>query len=316
MRELLRTGDAVRLSWVTALLAGENIEAVVLDTHMSFAEGSIAAIQRRLMVADEDYDAARRILAEAGELDGQAPDASADTLLGGAVRLNQPTDGYRVAVDPVLLAAAVPAASAERLLDIGAGVGAAALCYAHRVPGARILGLELQPDLAAIARDNAVLNDLQDRVEFVEGDLLHPPAALAAGSFDHAIANPPYLPAGRADPPPDPSKAASHVEGEAELADWVSFALRMVRPKGGVTFVHRADRLDELLALLHGRAGGIVVFPLWSKPGREAKRVIVRARPDVRTPARLAPGLVLHQEDGSYTMEALRVLRDGGALTL
>lgn len=316
MRELLRTGDAVRLSWVTALLAGENIEAVVLDTHMSFAEGSIAAIQRRLMVADEDYDAARRILAEAGELDDEARAAPADTLLGGEVRLRQPTGGYRVAVDPVLLAATVPAASAERLLDIGAGVGAAGLCYAHRVPGARVFGLELQPELAAMARDNVVLNDLQDRVEIVEGDLLRPSPALIAGSFDHAVANPPYLPACRADLPPDPSKAAAHVEGEAELADWVSFALRMVRPKGGVTFIHRADRLDELLALLHGRAGGIVVFPLWPKPGREAKRVIVRARPGVRTPARLAPGLMLHKDDGSYTAEALRILRDGAALTL
>lgn len=316
MKELLRTGDAVRLSWVTALLAGENIEAVVLDTHMSFAEGSIAAIQRRLMVADEDYDAARQILAEAGELDGETVDAPADTLLGGAVRLRQPAAGYRVAVDPVLLAASVPAASAERLLDIGTGVGAAALCYAHRVPGARVVGLELQAELVALARDNAVLNDLRDRVEIVAGDLLRPPPELPAGGFDHAIANPPYLPAGRADLPPDASKAASHVEGEATLDQWVSFAVRMVRPKGGVTFIHRADRLDELLALLHGRAGGVVVFPLWPKPGREAKRVIVRARPGVRTPARLAAGLVLHKADGGYTPEALRILRDGGALTL
>lgn len=316
MKELLRTGDAVRLSWVTALLAGEGIEAVVLDTHMSFAEGSVAAIQRRLMVADEDYAAACRILAEAGEFDGEPQDGTADTLLGGTLRLQQPKDGYRVAVDPVLLAAAVPAASAGRLLDIGTGVGAAALCYASRVPGARAVGLELQPDLAGMARGNVALNGLDDRIEVVEGDLLRPPADFVAGSFDHAVANPPYLPPDRADPPPDPSKAAAHVEGEAGLADWVGFALRMVRPKGGITFIHRADRLDELLALLHGRAGGIVVFPLWPKTGREAKRVIVRARPGVRTPARLAPGLVLHNADGSYTAEALRILRDGGALTV
>jgi tRNA1(Val) A37 N6-methylase TrmN6 len=90
----------------------------------------------------------------------------------------------------------------------------------------------------------------------------------------------------------------------------------MARPKGGVTFVHRADRLDELLSLLHGRAGGIVLFPLWPKAGRAAKRVIVRARPGIKTPMRVSPGLVLHEEAGGYTAEAQAILRDGAALTL
>jgi tRNA1(Val) A37 N6-methylase TrmN6 len=314
MKEILRTGDPVRLSWVSALLAGEDIEAVILDTHMSFAEGSISAIPRRLMVADEDFEAAMRLLAEAGETETEL--GRPDGLLDGRVVLRQPVDGYRAAVDPVLLAASVPAAGTESLLDIGTGVGAAALCFASRVPGSHVTGLELQPELVGLARGNVELNDMKGRVAILEGDLLRPPPELEGGGFDHVIANPPYLPAGRADPPPDPSKAAAHVEGEARLADWVDFALRMAKPKGGVTFVHRADRLDELLALFHGRAGGIVVFPLWPKAGREAKRVIVRARPGVKTPMRLSPGLTLHNDDGSYTDQALTILRDGGALTL
>lgn len=160
------------------------------------------------------------------------------------------------------------------------------------------------------------LNGVGDRIEILTGDLLHPPEALEAGGFDHVVANPPYLPSGRADPPPDRSKAAAHVEGEASLADWVEFMLRMVRRKGFVTLVHRADRLAELLALLHGRAGAIVVFPLWPGRGREAKRVLVRARAGVKTPMRLSPGLVLHEDDGGFTPDALAILRDGGALTL
>jgi len=305
----------VRISWLAALLAGENIEAFVLDTHMSFVEGSISAIPRRLMVADEDFEAARRLLAEAGEWDGADRDTP-DTLLGGQVVLRQPAEGYRVAVDPVLLAASVPAATTGRLLDAGTGVGAAALCFARRVPGTRVTGLELQADLARLARGNVVLNGMDDRVSIVEGDILRPPRELAPGGWDHVIANPPYLPAGRADPPPVAAKAAANVEGAATLADWIGFALRMAKPKGGVTVIHRADRLDELLSLLNGRAGGIVVFPLWPKAGREAKRVIVRARPGVKTPLRVAPGLVLHQEDGGYTADALTILRDGAALTL
>jgi hypothetical protein len=67
MKELLRTNDAVRLSWLQALLAGAGIESVILDTNTSIIEGSIGAIQRRLMVIEDDYRRATTLLAEAGE---------------------------------------------------------------------------------------------------------------------------------------------------------------------------------------------------------------------------------------------------------
>ena len=67
MKELLRTNNAVFLSWVTALLRSEGLEPIVLDTHAAAMEGSISAIQRRVMVADEQHARARRILEDAGE---------------------------------------------------------------------------------------------------------------------------------------------------------------------------------------------------------------------------------------------------------
>ena len=69
MKELLRTNDVVKLSWLTALLADAGIEVLILDTHTSIIEGSIGAIPRRLMVASEDHARARRVLEEAGEQD-------------------------------------------------------------------------------------------------------------------------------------------------------------------------------------------------------------------------------------------------------
>ncbi len=69
MMELLRTNDVVKLSWLTALLADAGIEALILDNHTSILEGSAGAIPRRLVVADDDYQRARRLLTEAGEQD-------------------------------------------------------------------------------------------------------------------------------------------------------------------------------------------------------------------------------------------------------
>ncbi|HKW53865.1 MAG TPA: methyltransferase [Stellaceae bacterium] len=241
---------------------------------------------------------------------------SEDTLLGGRVSLRQPRHGYRAAIDPVLLAAAVPAGAIDTVLDIGCGVGAAALCLARRVDGCRVTGIETQRDLVHLANDNVALNGLSGRVVAVQGDLLRPPPRLEPGSFSHVMANPPFLESGAASVSPDVMKAAANIEGEADLAAWVRFALLMARPKGSITFIHRADRMEQLLAQLAGRAGEIVVFPLWAGVEKPAKRIILRVRKSVATPTRLTPGLVLHEPDGRYTPAAEAVLRGGAALQL
>ena len=244
--------------------------------------------------------------------DGQ----SEDTLLGGRVRLRQPVAGYRVASDPIFLAAAIAAVPGDRALDVGSGTGAAAICLAMRVPDCRVTGIERERDLVRLANDNVALNGLAGRVSVMVGDLLKPPPRLEPGVFDHVLANPPHLVAGAVTPPPDPTRAAAYVEGAADLRAWLRFAFTMARPNGTITLIHRADRLDAILAELTGRAGEIVIFPLWPGAGKPAKRVIIRARKGVATPTRLAAGLVLHQADGRLTAEAEVVLRDGAGLSL
>lgn len=244
-----------------------------------------------------------------------------DTLLGGRVKFRQPGAGYRAAIDPVLLAAAVPAGPGDKVLDAGSGAGAAMLCLARRVPECQVTGLELQEALVALATQNILANDFDDRVEVLAGDLLRKEAGLVAGSvdpeaFDHVMANPPHIAAETGTAPADPSRAMAHMEGAADLGAWVRFCLMLARPGASVTLIHRADRLDEILSVLHGEAGGIVVFPFWPKAGQPARRIVVQARKGTRAPTRLAAGLVLHREDGSYTDAAEAVLRDGAALVI
>jgi tRNA1(Val) A37 N6-methylase TrmN6 len=238
-----------------------------------------------------------------------------DTLLGGRVKLRQPANGYRAAIDPVLLAAAVLVISEERVLEVGCGVGAAALCLAAREPRCRVVGIEIQPALVRLAADNLALNECSDRITIMAGDLLRPPRGLEPG-FDHVMANPPFFVAADVTPSPEPGKAHANIEGDAALTDWVRFALSMVRAKGTVTFIHRADRLDQLLREFAGRAGEIVIFPFWPGRGKDAKRVIVQARKGVSTPTRLLSGLVLHEADGRYTEAADAVLRHAQPLPI
>ncbi len=240
-----------------------------------------------------------------------------DNLLGGRVTIMQPAAGYRAAIDPVLLAAAVPAKPGETVLDAGSGTGAAALTLAARIEGVLVTGLEADGVLAALARESAGESGLSERVAFIEGDLLSPPEDFKPGGFDHAMANPPYLAAGSGNPPPDLAKRRATVEGDAVLGDWLRFLLSMTADGGTVTVIHRYERKDEVIEGLAKEAGSAKVFPLWpKKAGKGAKRVIVQAVKGEVGPPETLPGLVLHLEDGGYTADAEAVLRDGGALAL
>ena len=234
-----------------------------------------------------------------------------DGFLGGRLRLRQPADGYRAAIDPVFLAASVDATADDRVLDVGAGHGAAALCLARRVPGCHVTGIEIQPDLARLAGENARANGLAGFVGIVAADIAQP--VMTQADFDHVMANPPYLERSRSTPPQGRRAATARLEGDAGLEEWIGFMHRMARPGGILTLIHRADRLDRILSLLDRRCGATAVFPLWPKSGVAAKRVIVRARKDAAAPAIMAPGLVLHEQDGAFTAAADAVLR-GAAL--
>jgi len=231
-----------------------------------------------------------------------------DLLLGGRVRVLQPERGYRAAIDPVLLAAAVAARPGERVLDAGCGTGAASLCLAVRCPEVLVTGLERDHAALTLARASVALARLEDRVQLVEGDLLQPPAAIRRTAFDWVASNPPHLPPGRVRAPAEPSRAAARVE-TVDPARWIAACLARLAPGGRLVLVHRADRLPELLAALTGRAGEITLFPLWPKEGEPARRILVRARKGSRAPARLLPGLVLHRPDGRYTEAAEAILR-------
>ena len=232
-----------------------------------------------------------------------------NTVMGGRVKLLQPRRGYRIAVDAVLLAAAVDARPGESVLDLGAGVAAVGLCIDARVPGCGITGIELQPALAALAERNAVLNDAADRVRTLVHDLADPlPTEL--GPFDHVATNPPYLAAAVADPSPDRSKALATVESSANLARWLTVATGALKPAGTLLLIHRSDRLEEIVGTLaHLGWGDITVKRL-----PPAARVLVRARPANELRRRDAEPLVLHRPGGGYTDEAEAILRHGQPL--
>ncbi len=237
-----------------------------------------------------------------------------DALLGGRLQLLQPAQGHRAGIDAVLLAASIPAKAGELTLEGGAGVGTASLCLARRMAGVSVDALEIDPMLAELARQNAARNGLADAVEVYCGSIASPPYRITANSYHHVFMNPPFLEPGAGSASPHPGRVNAHQESVLGLRDWIKFATIMARPAGSITLIHRADRLDDVLAALKGRAGGCEIFPLWPGNGKAAKRIIVRATKGNDGPLSLLPGLVLHAPGSKYTEAAEQVLRHAAAL--
>jgi len=239
---------------------------------------------------------------------------SLDAFLGGRLRVAQPRRGYRAGLDPVLLAAAVPARPGETLLELGCGAGVAALCAAARVPDVRLSGLELQPGYADLARRNAAAVGIA--MEVVTGDLAAMPAPLRQRQFDHVIANPPFFDRRAGPRAADPGREGALGE-TTPLGAWVTAAMRRCRPGGHVCLVHRAERLGDLLAVM---TGSVEVLPLIPRRGRAARLVLVRARKGGRAALRLCDGWLLHDgashahDEENLTASTASVLRDAAPL--
>ncbi len=245
---------------------------------------------------------------------------SRDDFLGGAIRLYQPEEGYRIATDTVFLAASITYEKNDRILDMGSGTGGILSCLLSRTvdgsAGNIFHGIELQGQLLDLARMNAADNGFGDRIEYFAGDIANPPHACEPNSYHHVISNPPYLKKNDATASPCETKAVAHMDSHIELKAWVHLCLRMLKPLGHLTLVQRADRMDDIIAALHGKAGDIIIFPLWSTMDKDARRVIIQARKGGKGIIALKPGLIVHTSDGTFTPQAEAILRHGAALNI
>ena len=235
-----------------------------------------------------------------------------NALLGGRVRLRQPAKGYRAGMDAALLAAAVAAKPGERLIEAGCGAGGALMQIAARQPDIALVGLERDAAMAELARANAILNGTPASI--VTGDVATGFRALALPPFDWAVSNPPFFDNPTALRAPAPGKRGAWMADDG-LAAWTHFLLKAVREGGRIVFIHRADRLADLLALLGEKAGSFAIRGIHPHADEPAKRVLVQAIKTGRAPLRLLPPLILHDRSGAkHTPEAEAILRGEAAL--
>lgn len=233
-------------------------------------------------------------------------------LLNGRVMYRQPTIGFRSGIEPVLLAASVPVRPGEHVLEAGTGAGAALLCLSARVPGVVALGVEVDPTMADLAMVNASINGftslevIAQRIETVS----------LQRDFDHVIANPPYhQPDGTVSP--NTTREVAKRGSVALLGTWIGRLAEALRHRGSMTLIVPSGMISACMAAMtEHHCPCTILFPLWPKTGRAAKLVLLRGVKGGRTVMALAPGLVLHNPNGSFTEAAEAVLGNGATLAL
>jgi tRNA1(Val) A37 N6-methylase TrmN6 len=242
-----------------------------------------------------------------------------DAFLGGQLRLRQPKSGHRAGHDAVLLAAATAARPGDRVVEFGAGVGAAGFALAKRVAEIKLVLVEIDADLAGLARCNAAANAIF--ADVIVLDVTSEPSAFAAAglapdSADVVLMNPPFNDPARHRASPDKARESAHVATAATLEDWVHASRRILKSGGVLTLIWRADGIAEVLAALHRGFGSLKILPVHGDPTMPANRVLYRATKGGKAPAEIHPGLMLNEASTVPNKWVQEILAGKGALPL
>jgi tRNA1(Val) A37 N6-methylase TrmN6 len=242
-----------------------------------------------------------------------------DAFLGGKLRLRQLKSGHRAGHDAMLLAAATSARSGDRVVDFGAGVGAAGLAVAKRVAGIELVLVEIDELLADLARGNALANTIA--ADVVVLDVMSAAAEFAVtglmpDSVDVVLMNPPFNDSTRHRASPDKARASAHVAKEETLEGWIHAARRILQSGGVLTMIWRADGLAELLAALDRGFGSVAILPVHSDAASPAIRVLVRAIKGGGAPLRMHAALILNSEAAMPNQEVQEILAGKAVLPL
>lgn len=243
-------------------------------------------------------------------LDAKPPAAeSSDRLFGGRLTVYQSKAGYRFSLDALLLGYFAAPAERARVLELGTGSAVVALVLAYLHPTIALVGLELQPALAARARRSVRANGLDERIEIVTGDVRAPAESIAAGSFDLVLCNPPFRRATAGRVSTEAEKRIARHEIAATLKDFVAAAAHALRAKGRVAMIYGAERAVDLLDAL--RAAGIEPKRLrWvhSHAGGEATLVLVDGVKGGRSGVKVLPPLIVYRAQQEYGDEVAAMI--------
>ena len=232
-----------------------------------------------------------------------------DKFLGNKVLLKQSKEGLRATSDSVLLAALVPAKKGETVLDVGAGNGVIGCCINARIPS-KITAIEVQNSLCDLIKENALKNDCSTNL--IQHNIFSIKDPLKGKLFHHVVTNPPFY--------ENSKNTRINVEqkkayvADFDLKKWLEYCLKHLRANGSFSMIHRPEMMPEILPILTKKLGNIEIFPIVSKDGEKANRILIRGYLNKKGPLTLHFPLIMHTKNNKRTELAEKILRFGNPI--
>jgi len=233
------------------------------------------------------------------------PQETLDTLFGGRLKILQKKSGYRFSVDALLLAHFAEPRPRDRIIDLGTGCGIIPLLLTFRRKAEKVIGVEIQPSLADLARRNAALNRLSSRIRIWEQDLKSLERKNLRGTFDLVLCNPPYRKGGSGRINPRLEKALARHEIQATLEDVLRTAHDLLKEKGRLAMIYPASRAGDLICEMrkfHLEPKRLKF--VHSQPEAEARLLLAEGLKEGRAQLQVLPPFYLYDAAGTYTVPA------------
>lgn len=231
-----------------------------------------------------------------------------DDLQRNNLKIIQKTDGFCFGMDAVLLSGFAAVKPGEQVLDLGTGTGIIPILLSAKTEGRRFTGLEIQPEMAQMASRSVQLNQIEDRVQIVQGDIREALQIFRRASFDVITSNPPYMNDTHGLKNLDVPKAIARHEVCCTLDDVVRAAAGLLKPGGRFYMVHRPRRLNEIM-------GTLTAYKLEPKRmkmvhpfvDKEANMVMIEAVRGGKPMMKVEVPVIVYQAPGVYTDEIYSV---------
>ena len=227
-----------------------------------------------------------------------------DTFFNGRIQVKQNRTGYRFSIDAVLLAYQAAPRSGDKVIDLGTGCGIISLIMAFRHPDITVYAIEVQEELAQVAIANVKNNHLQDRITVLGADMKTIKPDMTAGPVDLVVCNPPYRRPGSGRINPHNQRAVARHELKANLQDVIGSAGRMLKTAGRFVVIYTAERTTDIFFQM--RTDGIepkCMRTIHSNSRSEAKLILIEGIKGGNPGLKIAPPLMVYDENGDYTDE-------------
>ena len=233
-----------------------------------------------------------------------------DELNYEGLKIIQDTDGFCFGIDSVLLTEfARDIKPNSQIVDLGTGTGILGILLSKKVNPSKIYGIEIQKDVADMAKRSIELNNLQDVFEIINEDLKN--INLSNNTYDAVVTNPPYKREGTGINSKKIKQQISRYESTASLDDWIKISSKLLKDNGALYIVYRTDRLSELIEIMKKYKLEIKRMRyVYSNIQKQSNLVLIKAVKGAGIFLKVEKPLIIYNMDGSYTEEIMQVYKN------